>query len=200
MPTPVLHTERLILRPLALTDAPAIQRGIDDWEVVRELSTLVPWPYPPDGAEVFVRDVMLPAIERGDAHVWVLVPREGQPEAIGVLEYRCSPRNGLDNRGFWLARPWWGRGLMSEAVTAFQDWVFFELGVEELHFANAISNVRSRRVKEKTGAVRVGEKRVPHHHGEDACEVWRLTREARATFRGRSFDDAVRIGRPVDGG
>jgi RimJ/RimL family protein N-acetyltransferase len=183
--TPILTTERLILRPIALSDAPSIQKNIDDWEVVRELSTEVPWPYPPDGAEIFVRDIVLPAVGRGEKHCWVLVPKEGPNEAIGVLEYRCTPGE-TDHRGFWLARDWWGRGLMTEAVTAFQDWVFFELGVDELFVCNAVVNVRSRRVKEKTGAVRIGERRVMHHHGDDRVEVWRLTREAWSKSRGRS--------------
>ena len=49
-PTPVLETPRLILRPLRASDAPTIQRRFPQWEVVRFLSAIVPWPYPPDGA------------------------------------------------------------------------------------------------------------------------------------------------------
>lgn len=45
MQTPQLETERLILRPLALSDAPAIQRHFDNWNIIRHLSTVVPWPY-----------------------------------------------------------------------------------------------------------------------------------------------------------
>lgn len=180
MSTPVLLTERLVLRPLRLDDAPAVQRGIEDPEVCGQLSVQVPFPYPPGAAEAWVRDRALPAMERGECLVWVLVPRDGPDEAIGVLEYR---RDGEDNRGFWLARPWWGRGLMTEAVTAFQDHVFFELGVEELHVCNAWVNERSRRVKEKTGAVKVGERIAPHNHGQDRTEVWRITREAWAASR-----------------
>ena len=50
MDTPTLYTERLILRPLELADAEAIQRLFPHWEVVRYLNALVPWPYPTDGA------------------------------------------------------------------------------------------------------------------------------------------------------
>jgi len=55
MDTPTLQTDRLILRPLALPDAPAIQRHFSNWNVIRNLSKVVPWPYPDDGAETFTR-------------------------------------------------------------------------------------------------------------------------------------------------
>jgi RimJ/RimL family protein N-acetyltransferase len=53
-PTPVLKTQRLILRPLVPADAPAIQRRFPRWEIVRYLNPRVPWPYPDDGAIRFI--------------------------------------------------------------------------------------------------------------------------------------------------
>lgn len=182
--SPVLHSERLYLRPVTLQDAPAIQRAMSDPEVVGQLSASVPWPYPEDGAETFLRDHLLPACERGDAHAWVLIPREGPDEAIGLLEYRCAESTeATGDRGFWLARPWWGRGLMTEAVQAFQDWVFLDQRVERLRFASTVQNARSRRVKEKTGARPIGEVHIPHHHGDGRCTLWELTRERWAELR-----------------
>lgn len=42
MPLPRLHTPRLLLRPLQLEDAEAIQRIFPQWEIVRYLSARVP--------------------------------------------------------------------------------------------------------------------------------------------------------------
>ncbi|MCA9568416.1 MAG: GNAT family N-acetyltransferase [Myxococcales bacterium] len=183
MKTPTLTTPRLVLRPLAASDAPAIQRGIEHPEVAGQLSTAVPFPYPADGAVSWIRDHGLPAVERGESHIWVLVPH-GQDDAIGVLQYRVE---GDDNRGFWLARSHWGQGLMTEAVEAFQDWLFLEVGVDAIQVCNAVVNAGSRRVKEKTGAVKVGEKSLPHNSGGDRTEVWRVTREGWAAYRGVSL-------------
>jgi RimJ/RimL family protein N-acetyltransferase len=61
---PTLYTERLILRPLELSDAEAIQQQFPHWEVVRYLNALVPWPYPADGALTYLRDIALPALPR----------------------------------------------------------------------------------------------------------------------------------------
>jgi [ribosomal protein S5]-alanine N-acetyltransferase len=47
---PALQTSRLLLRPLELTDSSQTQLLFPHWEIVRYLSKVVPWPYPPDGA------------------------------------------------------------------------------------------------------------------------------------------------------
>jgi RimJ/RimL family protein N-acetyltransferase len=69
---PVLETSRLFLRPLELADAEQAQKIFPHWEIVRYLGKVVPWPYPPDGAYTFYRDVALPAVERGEAWHWTL--------------------------------------------------------------------------------------------------------------------------------
>lgn len=48
--TPALESARLLLRPLELSDAAAVQLIFPKWEIVRYLANKVPWPYPPDGA------------------------------------------------------------------------------------------------------------------------------------------------------
>jgi ribosomal-protein-alanine N-acetyltransferase len=42
MHTPIIQTARFILRPLALTDAPAIQRHFNNWNIIRNLASVVP--------------------------------------------------------------------------------------------------------------------------------------------------------------
>ena len=66
----------------------------------------MPWPYPPDGAYTFYRDVALPAVERGEAWHWTLRLKSRPEQMIGSI----TLRNGeTKNRGFWLGLPWRGR-------------------------------------------------------------------------------------------
>lgn len=60
-----LATPRLRLIPLSISDAPAIQRTFPKWEIVRWMDGAVPWPYPQDGAEGYLKHVALPEIEAG---------------------------------------------------------------------------------------------------------------------------------------
>lgn len=190
MQTPQLETERLILRPLALSDAPAIQRHFDNWNIIRHLSTVVPWPYPADGAETFVR-MQFDKISAGEEiHLWVLVLKGGDGEAIGNIHLRPRAEGLKGNRGFWLAEPYWRRGLMTEAITAVNDFAFLALGLDHFYVCNATTNEGSRRVKQKTGAKFVGFIELAHHGGQSKSERWIVRRED--WLRGRSVTPVVK--------
>src|SRR3954469_6012030 len=121
MTTPVLETSRLLLRPLAVTDAAQIQVIFPHWEIVRYLSKLVPWPYPDDGALTYVSDIALPAVERGEEWHWTLRLRDRPQQLIGAIGLMARAD---DNRGFWLGLPWQGLGLMTEAADAVTEFWF----------------------------------------------------------------------------
>jgi RimJ/RimL family protein N-acetyltransferase len=148
-PVPHLQTKRLLLRELVLADAPAYERHFIDYEVVRNLARAVPWPYPPGGVEAFFRGVLLPA-QGVQRWTWGLFQQPAPLECIGVVDLWREGRP--EHRGFWLGRSHWGQGLMTEAVAAVNDCAFGQLGFQRLVFSNARGNLRSRRVKEKTGA------------------------------------------------
>jgi ribosomal-protein-alanine N-acetyltransferase len=176
--TPTLETERLILRPLALSDATAIQRHFDNWNIIQHLAQVVPWPYPEDGAVTFITRE-LERVAAGEViYNWMLVLRGGDGEAIGNIRLRPWVDDPKGNRGFWLAERYWNQGLMTEAVSAVNDFAFRVLGVEAFYACNAATNVASRRVKQKTGAELVGYLELSHHNGQTLAERWRVTRES----------------------
>ncbi|PAY10435.1 GNAT family N-acetyltransferase [Bradyrhizobium sp. UFLA03-84] len=176
--TPRIETQRLILRPLALSDAPAIQHHFNNWNVIKTLATVVPWPYPDDGAESFIKRELDKIAAGEESYQWVLVLRAGDGEAIGNINFRPRADGRKGNRGFWLAEPYWNQGLMTEAIAAVNDFAFLTLGLDHFHVCNAPSNVGSRRVKQKTGAEFVGFVELPHHNGESCAEKWKVTRES----------------------
>ncbi|MEE2829419.1 MAG: GNAT family N-acetyltransferase [Myxococcota bacterium] len=187
MEIPELETDRLLLRPVTRADAPDIQRHFGRWEIIQYLSVKVPWPYPEDGAVTFLRDRCLPGMARGEAMVWGIRLKKRPEEVVGILDYR-SADEGLGNRGFWIGEEFQGYGYMSEAVTALQDLIFFDLKVERIVVLNAVNNPASRRVKEKTGARLIDTVEMEHHNGESQCERWEVTRESWAAVRGRPLD------------
>src|SRR5271165_4775665 len=93
------RTERLILRPLEIADAEQIQELFPHWEIVKYMLSRIPWPYPPDGALQFLRDVAIPQAERGEAWQWSIRLRSEPSQLIGVINLI---KGGDTNRGFWL--------------------------------------------------------------------------------------------------
>ena len=132
-----MQTERLILRPLAMSDAPAIQRHFNNWNIIQHLAQVVPWPYPENGAETFIARELERVASGQVIYNWMLVLRGGDGEAIGNIRLRPWLDDPKGNRGFWLAQRYWNQGLMTEAVTAVNDFAFRVLGVDVLYVCNA---------------------------------------------------------------
>ncbi len=84
MKIPILHTERLLLKPLEAEDAPQIQVLYPRWEIVRYMVSSVPWPYPDNGAENYVNNVALPDMEKGIAWIWTIRLREAPDDLLPV--------------------------------------------------------------------------------------------------------------------
>ncbi len=172
---PTFETSRLILKQVSLSDASAWQRHFADYEVISQLAGRVPWPYPENGVADFLNNVILPA-QCVSRWTWGIFLNENPEELIGVVDLW---RQGCpENRGFWLGRKFWGRGIMTEAVGPVTQYAFETLGFDKLIFNNAKGNVRSRRVKEKSGARLIDvvpAKFVNPEYTEQ--EIWELTKE-----------------------
>ena len=168
-----LHTDRLLLQPLRLADAEQTQRLFPQWEIVQFMTTLIPWPYPADGALSFYRDVALPAMERGEAWHWTLRLRESPEEHIGSIG--LTAKEDYANRGFWLGVPWQRRGLMTEAAVAVNDYCFDVLGFQALRAPKAVVNTSSRRISEKTGMRVIGTEERDYVSGRFISEIWEIT-------------------------
>lgn len=169
-----LTTPRLILRPLELADAEQAQALFPHWEIVRYLTRSVPWPYPPDGACTFYRDVALPAMERGEAWHWSIRLKADPGRMIGSIALLKGENL---NRGFWMGLPWQGQGLMSEAVEAVTDYWFEVLKFPVLRAPKAVANTASRRISEKQGMRVIAREEHEYVSGKFPTEVWEITAE-----------------------
>ena len=182
---PTLQTGRLSLRPLQLEDAEGAQSLFPHWEVVKFLNTQIPWPYPADGALTYFRDVALPAMERGTQWHWTLRLREAPEELIGAINLTSKETHAT--RGFWLGLPWHGRGLMTEAASAVNDYCFDVAGFDVLRIPKAVANTTSRRVSEKTGMRVIATEERDYVSGRLLTEIWEITadewREKRTLLR-----------------
>lgn len=138
MTPPILQTRRLTLRPVTLDDAPAIQRGINNWDVVQWL-TAPPFPYALDDAHYFINDVV------PSTTTWAIDAGEGLIGVIGVKP----------DLGYWLNFDYHGQRIMSEAAEAVVAWHFGQ-SHERLVSAHYLGNGASRKVLLRQGFVDAG--------------------------------------------
>lgn len=151
---PSLTTPRLALRPVARDDAAAFARHLADLDVTRWLAR-VPHPYRLADAVAFA-DHVRHAAAAGSAVTLAILPA-GADEPVGVVAL-----HGLDGTpefGYWLARPWWGRGLMTEAVGAMLGWIHGALPVTAVSSGAFVGNDASLAIQARFGFKVVGRSR-----------------------------------------
>jgi RimJ/RimL family protein N-acetyltransferase len=138
------RTPRLLLRPGFPEDAPALAAAIADEGIARNLAN-VPWPYRMRDAEAFLaspRDPVLPAM-------LIFERTGGAPQLVGSCGLGRRP-SGAVELGYWIARPFWGRGVATEAGRALID-IARTLGLLQLEASHFIDNPASARVLDKLG-------------------------------------------------
>ena len=178
-----LQTERLLLRPLQLDDAESAERLFPHWEIVKYLTAAIPWPFPKGLVLSQYRDVILPAIERGEEWHWSLRLKDSPDQMIGKVSLHG---NEWDNRGYWLGLPWQRQGLMTEAVAAVNDFWFDDLDFSVLRAPKAVANVASRRISEKSGMRLIATLERDYVSGRLPAEIWEITADEWRAWKKRS--------------
>ncbi|GEP10747.1 GNAT family N-acetyltransferase [Methylobacterium gnaphalii] len=179
-----IETRRLWLRWPQARDAEAIVRLAGE-RAVAEMTSQIPHPIDPLGTDAFIIEARRANAE-GEALTMALALRSAPSALIGVISIGPHPAVSGAHLGYWLGTPYWGMGLMSEAVATMVEAYFSYAGGEVLRSSAMTSNVASRRVLEKCGFVRQGCERhaFPARGGEREVDLFQLTRNEWSSARG----------------
>ena len=154
------------LRPFGLRDAPRVQLLAGEREVAA-MTALIPHPYPDGAAEAWIGGQAREQAAGREYTYAVTSSDDGTlVGAIGLLP--VATEHG--NLGFWIGRPYWGRGYATAAARAVIALAFGLLDIDALTAAHLTRNPASGRVMEKCGMSLLGtEKR--NHRGvqEEFC-------------------------------
>ena len=150
-----LHWE---LRPWLDTDAPSLAKYANDISVARNLTGKFPFPYRLSDAEAFIRRNQADEKVSGGRFCRAIAVNG---EAAGCID--VIPGEDVHNKtavlGYWLARAYWGRGIMTAAAGKFVRMAFARLDIARIDASAYGGNAASRRVLEKTGFVLEGIRR-----------------------------------------
>jgi len=145
---PTIETRRLVLRPLALSDAPAIYAYQSDTEIHRYMRS-----EPPASPDVVRENVSrwlaLPAEKRRP--IWMIVLKVSD-SVVGTISFKQLSREDSSGQlGYEVAREQWGKGIVTEAVRAVLSHGFDTMGLNRIGAYCWEGNTASQRVMEKAG-------------------------------------------------
>lgn len=160
-----LETEHLILRPWLETDAEDLYQYAKDPEV----GPIAGWPVHTsiENSREIIRDVL-------SAEETYAVCLKSDNRAIGSIGLMIGKNCNLGlseteaEIGYWIGKPFWGQGLIPEAVREMLRYGFLELNLEKIWCAYFEGNEKSRRVQEKCGF-------TYHHTNQDV--YWKMLDE-----------------------
>lgn len=150
---PIIETERLILKPIELSDAEAMYEWNSDPRVAKYMS----YPCATDIQQTidFIKGTLTDEKEWN----WAFVLKS-ENKVIGTGGIGpSSEMEGYWGIGYNFHYEYWHKGYCTEAMTAIVDFAHKELGVNEICSIHAVDNPRSGKVMEKLGM-------TFHHYGQ----------------------------------
>jgi RimJ/RimL family protein N-acetyltransferase len=140
-----------LIRSWSAADAAALQRYANNRNIWINLRNIFPHPYTLKDAEAFLNRVTQ---EKPETTFAIAT----STEAIGCIGLRLGQDIHCKTAelGYWLAEPFWGRGIMSEAVTEFSRYAFEAFDLQRIYAEPFESNGASVRVLEKAGFISEG--------------------------------------------
>ena len=140
-----------MIRPWAIKDAEAFEKHANNYQVWVNLRDGFPYPCTRERAQSFVEA----ASRQNPVTFCALATHEEAIGGIGITLNQDVHRLTAE-LGYWLGEPFWGRGMMSEAVAKFSDYAFETFGLVRLYAEPYAHNENSCRVLEKAGFVLEG--------------------------------------------
>lgn len=154
---PILETERLIMRPIELSNAEKIYQWTSDERVTKYMS----YPTHTDISQTI--DWIKSTLTEEKEYNWIFVLKDNN-KMIGTGG--IGPDNYLE--GYWgigynLHYDYWHRGYCTEAMKAIIAFAHNELGVNKICSTHAVDNPRSGKVMEKCG--------LTFHHNSEYSKI-----------------------------
>ena len=178
--TQIIETERLILRPFTMDDAPAMYRN---WASDDEVTKHMTWPTH-ESVEVsrLVLADWTSHYPEHDFYQWAIVLKENGPEPIGSITVVGINKkvNGC-TIGYCMSRAHWSKGIMTEALTALIGFLFDQVGFNRIEADHDPNNPASGRVMEKSGMRYEGTMRQAGRSNQGIIDVsrWAILRSDR---------------------
>lgn len=147
-----LQTERLTLRPWKESDAEALYR----YACNPNIGPIAGWP--PHTSVENSREIIKTVLSAPETYAVVLKETNETVGSVGIMTARSEIRSAkmTDSEceiGYWIGEPYWGQGLIPEAVSELIRYAFEDLQMTTIWCGYYDGNEKSKRAQEKCGFV-----------------------------------------------
>ena len=168
--TMVIETERLLLRPFTIDDAPAAFRN---WTSDPIVTTFLRWPTHIDisVSRKVISDWVSRYTEK-NFYQWGIVLKENGSEPIGTISVVEEEENlNLIEIGYCIGRKWWHHDITSEAFAALFPFFFEQVGVNRIQAVHDVKNPNSGKVMRKCGLTYEGTLRQSGKNNQGIADI-----------------------------
>ena len=143
-----METKRLILRKWKDDDAEELYKYASNPDV----GPIAGWP--PHKSIEESHDVIKNVLNGKEAYA-ICLKEDGK--AIGAIELKLNGHTDMTERddecelGYWIGKPFWGCGIMTEAAKEIIRHAFEDCGIQKIWVGYYEGNEKSKRVQEKCG-------------------------------------------------
>mgnify|MGYP001140467552 CR=1 FL=1 len=145
---PVHHSHSLTLRPFVWEDLSEVLALVQDKDVA---ATTLNIPYPCTEAEI--NDwfqLQQRELEEGKGLRWAVCITETK-ELVGAIKLATHPEYESAELGYWIGKPYWGKGYASEATHLVVNYAFDTLELNRIEAHAMVENIGSIQILRKLG-------------------------------------------------
>jgi ribosomal-protein-alanine N-acetyltransferase len=164
----------VVLRPLEPGDAPRVQLLAGEREVA-ETTAVIPHPYPEGAAAAWIA-AQARDLASGREYTYAVTLSEDRV-LVGAIGLRPTATEH-ENLGYWIGRPYWGRGYATAAARAVIALAFSFLDVDLIAASHLTRNPASGRVMAKCGMQPLRTEYRDHRGRREEFCVRGITRDA----------------------
>lgn len=142
------------LSAIRRSDKPRYVELLNETDQFNRFMWLIPYPYAESDAEFWLNRAMTQTLENDGVRNWSVRDQTGS--LIGSIGFKGYVADQRAEVGYWLARSYWGRGLMPRILRRFSEYAFGDCGLRKLHARVIDGNAQSERVLQKAGFQKEG--------------------------------------------
>ncbi|TND10575.1 MAG: hypothetical protein FD123_217 [Bacteroidetes bacterium] len=136
------------LRPWALADLHSLVKYANNPKIAQNMTDQFPHPYTEEKGSAFINN----AAAGSPVHIFAI---DINGEACGGIGLHPQSDVHCKNAelGYWLAEPFWGKGIIPQAIARIVDYGFKTFAIDRIFARPYGTNTASQRVLEKAGFV-----------------------------------------------